>query len=128
MPLSFLFKEKFMHPVFHKTFGGLTRRYYLRHLFFASILLGIFLVADLTHNAPSYDRLLYIFVSTFLYPYSRFVYEGVVNFLLGGNVFFGDAVLFLAVKAVSMLLCWFLAIVIAPIGLLYLYFYHSKSR
>ena len=64
----------------------------------------------------------------FLYPYSRFVYESVVGYLMGNNVFFVNAFLMLITKLFTMLLCWFLSIFIAPVGLLYLYFYHSKQE
>ena len=66
-------------------------------------------------------------VSTFLYPYSRFVYESVVGFLMGENVFYFNAFVMLFAKLFTMLMCWSFAIVVAPIGLAYLYFHHSKA-
>jgi F0F1-type ATP synthase assembly protein I len=67
-------------------------------------------------------------VNTLLYPYSRFVYESVVNFIMGENVFFVNAILLLAVKIASMLFCWLCAIFVAPVGLAYLYYHHSKPQ
>jgi hypothetical protein len=66
-------------------------------------------------------------VSTLLYPYARFVYESVVGFIMGENVFFVNALLMLGAKIITMFVCWFLAIFIAPLGLLYLYWYHSRQ-
>jgi hypothetical protein len=69
-------------------------------------------------------------VCTLLYPYSRFVYESVIEFLTGNNEFYvAGNLLFLMIifKLVMMTLCWTLAPFIAPIGLGYLYFHHSRS-
>lgn len=41
-------------------------------------------------------------------------------------MFFINAILLLFVKSFTMLACWTFALGFAPIGLLYLYFYHSK--
>ena len=67
-------------------------------------------------------------INTFLYPYSRFVYESVVDFVLGENVFIVNVIFMLAIKLVSMLFCWLFAIFIAPFGLAYLYYRHSKEE
>lgn len=67
-------------------------------------------------------------INTLLYPYARFVYESVVGFIMGGNVFFVNAFFMLFVKLMTMALCWAGAIFIAPIGLAYLYYHHSKER
>lgn len=70
-------------------------------------------------------------INTLLYPYSRFVYESIVNFIMGDNIFFFQGKLFLIywfIKIWIMLLCWVCSIIIAPIGLIYLYFYHSRNQ
>jgi len=54
----------------------------------------------------------------------------VVHFLFGNNVYFLSGILLLMVLMVKLLMIYFCfmgAIVIAPIGLAYLYYYHSKS-
>lgn len=120
-----------MHPLLAKTFGGLSASYYVRHFIFG-LMFPIFTLVMLnqgqTSQAAPLPTLLMLAVNTLLYPYSRFVYESVVNFILGQNLFLVNAVLMLAVKVMSMLLCWFLAIFIAPIGLAYLYFHHSREH
>lgn len=70
--------------------------------------------------------LLTVVANTLLYPYSRFVYEGVMGFILGENVFLVDGLLMLATKVATMLFCWAAAVLVAPIGLAYLYYHHSK--
>lgn len=119
--------EKSMHPVIAKTFGGLSVSYYIRHFIFG-LTIPIFVLLMLNQgDRPIPMSMLFMFaVNTLLYPYSRFVYESVVGFIMGENVFFVNALLMLAVKAVTMMLCWVLAIFIAPLGLAYLYFHHSK--
>lgn len=124
-----------MHSILKKTFGGLSKEYYFRQLFFGaliSIAYGL-LVYNLSqsHKSGSSWLLPFLFVwftlSALLYPYSRFVYESIVDFVIGENWFLLPAVLMLFVKLLTMLICWGGAIFIAPIGLLYLYFYHSKN-
>jgi len=45
---------------------------------------------------------------------------------MGENVFYINAILMLFVKATTIILCWVFSIFIAPVGLAYLYYYHSK--
>lgn len=75
----------------------------------------------------AFGAILILIANTFLYPYSRFVYESIVDFIIGNNTFFANAIFMMFVKMTTMLLCFLLAIIIAPIGLLYLYFYHSRN-
>ena len=46
---------------------------------------------------------------------------------MGRNMFFVNALLMLFIKVMTMFICWFLAIFIAPLGLLYLYWHHSRQ-
>ena len=116
-----------MHPVIAKTFGGLSAPYYFRQLIFGMAFpIFIYLMLSQSNRPLQMPMLLMALVNTLLYPYSRFVYESVMNFIMGKNVFFVNALLMLAVKLLSMLLCWAFAIFVAPIGLAYLYFHHSK--
>ncbi|MFZ3118562.1 MAG: hypothetical protein WA159_09600 [Variovorax sp.] len=118
-----------MHPVITKTFGGLSRAYYIRQLLFGA-LFPAFIIAMVTSRPGSMPlgigMVAYLVVSTLLYPYARFVYESVVGYVMGGNVFFVNAFFMLLVKGFTMMLCWCFAIFIAPIGLLWLYVHHSK--
>lgn len=118
-----------MHPVIAKTFGGLSPQYYFRHFIFGLIFPAIFLYASIRGGGGiPIGVAIFFAVNTFLYPYSRFVYESIMGFLLGDNVFFINALVMLFVKLLTMALCWTFAIFVSPIGLLYLYYYHSKKR
>lgn len=114
-----------MHPVIQKTVGGLSAACYGRHFFFGCIFLAVFLFVGATMGLADFATWVAIFVNTFLYPYSRFAYESAVGFIFGKNVFIVNAAIFLFVKVVTMMMCWWLAMLIAPLGLAYLYFYHS---
>ena len=117
-----------MHPVIAKTFGGLSPSYYVRQFFFGLLIpVFIFIVMSQGKQSLHLPMLLMMAVNTLLYPYARFVYESVVAFIVGQNLFFVNAILMLGVKLMTMLLCWSLAIFIAPVGLAYLYYYHSKA-
>lgn len=118
-----------MHPVIAKTFGGLSAQYYVRQFLFGLIfpVLLLFMLSHLTTSNPVPFIAYALFaVNTLLYPYSRFVYESIVSYIMGGNVFFVNAILMLVVKLMTMAICWAAAILIAPIGLLYLYVHHSR--
>lgn len=119
-----------MHPMVEKTFGGLSRAYYCRQLFFGLLFpIMVLTMASASHRPTSlsFSMLTLLTVNTLLYPYARFVYEGIVGFLLGDNVLFVNAFLMLLVKFITMSICWAGAIFIAPVGLLYLYFHHSRA-
>ncbi|MBC9132024.1 hypothetical protein JMI89_08155 [Frischella sp. Ac48] len=112
----------------NKTFGGLEKRYLLRQYFFG-LVYGIFLlVMPITHfKIPeSILAIILVLIMWGLYPYSRFVYESIIDFIMGDNIIFSNLILFLFVKIITMGLCFVFSIFIAPFGLLYLYFYHSR--
>lgn len=117
-----------MHPVIAKTFGGLSKPYYFRHFVFGLIFVAFFVLISLeSPNGTPSSGVVLVAISTFLYPYSRFVYESVVGFILGDNLFMLPIMLMLFAKLITMLLCFIFAIFIAPVGLAYLYYYHTKQ-
>lgn len=116
-----------MHPVIRKTFGGLSASYYVRNLLFALIFpIFVILVTSRSPQPMPIGMMAFLVVCTLLYPYARFVYESVIGFVMGNNGFFVNAIFMLFVKLFTMAMCWALAIVIAPIGLAWLYWHHSK--
>ncbi|MHC6225508.1 hypothetical protein ACYU03_12160 [Pseudomonas sp. X10] len=116
-----------MHSFFAKTFGGLTTSYYVRQFLFG--LIFAVLIVAMALNNPSGVKLGMVgfaLINTLLYPYSRFVYESIVGYIMGNNVFFVNALLMLFVKLMSMAMCWSFAIFIAPVGLAYLFWRNSR--
>lgn len=111
------------------TFGGLSFRYYLRQLFFSAVILALMLfVAVQGGGQIRIDQVVLLLANALLYPYSRFVYEEVMGFLMGDNVFFVNALFMLIVKFFTIIPCWGFAIFIAPLGLAYLFFYHRRAQ
>ena len=118
-----------MNHLITKTFGGLSLRYYARQFIFGLIFPALFLFMQSQTTQPtSIGMIVFLVISTLLYPYSRFVYESIIDFIMGQNVFFINTIVMLITKLTTMLLCWVFAIFIAPAGLVYLYFYHSKQQ
>lgn len=117
-----------MHPAIQKTFMGLTPSYYLRQLFFGS-LTSVFMILLFYALKGSNMTTLVVFsiINALLYPYSIFVYESISNFIKGDNIFFLSLSSMFAIKVFTMYIFWGFAIFIAPVGLVYLYFYNSKN-
>lgn len=117
-----------MHPVIQKTLGGLSPQYYFRQFFFGLIVAAfIFFMSTQGGRPMPIGMLFFTVISTLLYPYSRFVYESCVGFIMGENIFFVNAIFMLISKFVTMAMCWAFSIFVAPIGLAYLYYHHSKA-
>lgn len=116
-----------MASLFWKTLGGLDPVCYLRHLFFGLIFPGLLYLAN-KERTVTWDVYIYAVGSTLLYPYARFTYEGIVHFIVGTNVFYLNAWVFLFWKAATMTACWVLAPIVAPFGLLYLYVHHTRAE
>ena len=117
-----------MHPVIRKTLGGLAPEYYFRQFVFglAITAFGLYAGSHGGERMPPVNLLVLSVVNTFLYPYARFVYESVMNFIMGRTVFFVNALFLLIAKFITM--CWMFAVFIAPIGLAVLFYYHSKAE
>lgn len=117
-----------MHPIIAKTFGGLSKPYYFRHFVFGLALAALCgFVLTRGPNGIQFSMIAILAVNAFLYPYARFVYESVVRFIMGENLFILPIFIVLFAKYVTMALCFTFAILIAPIGLAYLYYHHSKQ-
>lgn len=116
-----------MRDFIRMTFGGLSAHYYLRQLFFGALITAFVIWMALQGKSSlQLNMIVFPLICMLLYPYSRFVYEQVVGFIMGSNVFFGNAIVVLIAKAFTMLLCYAFSIFVAPIGLLYLYFRNRR--
>ncbi|WP_270869919.1 hypothetical protein [Campylobacter sp. JMF_04 NA10] len=78
---------------------------------------------DSSLNAAMY---VYIAISVLLYPYACFVYTGIVNFIMGDDVFVINVFVLLVWRLMIYMLLFLFAIFIAPIGLLYLWYASTK--
>lgn len=119
-----------MQSIFSKSFGGLTRAYYVRQLLFGSLFMILFCFLMSRTNSGLWakpEMLVLSAVLTFLYPYSRFVYESVYGYIVGDNVFYGSAGTMLMLKGFTMFVCWWFSFFVAPVGLAYLYWRNSRQ-
>lgn len=113
--------------IFYKTLGGLKASYYIRHFIFGAVISAIFGYMTIhSSSGLTAGSIIFIIINTIFYPYARFVYEQIIGFVMGENVFFVNAIMKLATKLFTMMMCWGLSIFIAPIGLAYLYYHHTK--
>ena len=118
-----------MHPIIHRTLGGLSPQYYFRQFFFGLLIATFIFYMTLQGGRPMpIGIVLFTVASTILYPYSRFVYESIIGFVMGENVFYVNAIFMFVTKLLTMAMCWALAIFVAPIGFAYLYYHHSKTE
>ncbi|CAH0533141.1 hypothetical protein VST7929_01002 [Vibrio stylophorae] len=117
-----------MNPILRKTFGGLSKQYYIRQFIFSIPFLALLLFTELKSESISVIKLLVFTSLSFIYPYSRFVYESVVKYIMGNNILIVNLPLMLAVKAFTMFFCYMMGFVIAPIGLAYLYFHFTAAE
>jgi len=116
-----------MHPILARTVGGLLPSAYIRHFLFGLLFPAIAYAALSSRSTPSPWHMYAIFaVNSLLYPYARHAYETIVEFILGNNVIFANLGFVLFVKIFTMLLCWGFAVVVAPLGLLFIYFQTGK--
>lgn len=116
-----------MRSLFAKTFGGLSGPVYLRHFLFGAVIAAVLIAVSLSgKHQPNLSFITFVLINTLLYPYARFVYESVVNYIVGDNQFYWNALTFMIAKYFTITMCWAFALFIAPVGLIYLFFRNSK--
>ena len=116
-------------------FKGLKPSYYWRHFILGGILPIIFIgygIYSLFHNpnVTLYDVVTTSFLlltMLVLYPFSRFAYESIVEFVMGNNVIIANAMLIFIYKYLSYALLLTLSWFIAPIGMIILFFYNKHQ-
>jgi hypothetical protein len=118
-----------MSSIFARTFGALTRKYYLSQFMIGGTLAAIFIIKmnSGTHSLPIFAIIL-IAINALLYPYARYVYESTINYLMGDTLFVFNIFFLMIAKLMTIAFCFGAAILIAPIGLIYLYFKTGKLQ
>lgn len=116
-----------MKSFIDKTVGGLSPAYYIRHFIFSLTIPAVLIYARRHKGGKGVDPKEYgVFVNTMLYPYARFLYERITSYIVGNNNFITTPLALLYKKAVSMVICWCLAIVMTPAGMLCLWYLHTR--
>jgi len=116
--------------IVYKTFGVLTPSYYLRNLFFGTIVSIFFillLIKDGMFSSILTSILILTIVATLLYPYAIFVYESIANFFMKDNRFALDNKVIISIKFFKVIFCWMFSLVIASLGLTYLYYANRET-
>lgn len=114
------------------TLGGLRREYFFRNLLIGSVFgLFMWLIIDMLEAKASVPKSFhelvimkgYIVCNSLLYPYAKFLYDCFWELLLGDRVYaYSINVFTVWFILVARLMCWFFAWILAPIGLIVLYF------
>ena len=108
-------------------FQSLNRDWLIRHYLFG-FAFYVFFVFTSVSQVGRFDAKLLIFLPcALLYPFAMFVYESLVDFIVGDNVFFISGLLMLAWKVVRFFIIWLLAVPIGLIGFIYLYFVYGRQ-
>jgi hypothetical protein len=118
-----------LYSLLSKTFGGLSRPYYFRQLFFGLLFACIFFSIGYSSGVGLQPKMLAIAIAgAVLYPYSRFVYDSILEFFMGDNVIELPLMFALMKTVFGIGLCFLFAPFIAPVGLLFLLYHHSKEE
>ena len=117
-----------MKDFFINTFGGLKPSYLIRQYIFGICLALFFANMNMQGGRElSLGVMSMLVINTALYPYSRFVYESVIEFILGDNTFYVNAIVMLFAKIMTMFICWVAAIFVAPVGLAFIYYKNTRA-
>lgn len=122
-----------MNSFLQKTFAGITRTFYWRQflfglLFYIPLMYQYLKLLKAEDTYTSVFMILILSTMQFLFPYARFVYHSITDFLLGGNVLIVNVFIMLIYKFIMRAICWAFSPILALFGLIYLYFYHSRKE
>lgn len=105
-----------------KTILGLDNHTYIRHFLFGVIIFMVICIfVSLPFSGVKLNSFLLInfSINTLLYPLSRHAYEAAIDYLVRDKTeFWVSLKLLILIKFISILLCWALAIIIAPIWII----------
>lgn len=102
-------------------FRSLDRDWLVRHYLFAFAFYAFFVFTSISQTGKFETKLLFFLFCALLYPFAMFVYESLINLIVGDNVFLIGGFLMLAWKIFRFIIIWFLAVPIGLIGFIYLY-------
>jgi hypothetical protein len=121
-------RQLYISPTKIMSILGLSIPYFFRQLFFGAMIGALTLVKQNTKTLQFSDPNFVTIGATLLYPYSRFLYEEVMRLILGNNVFVIPILIALPSKMLTMVLCWFFSIVLAPIAWIYIFLYRQANN
>ncbi|HAP4240838.1 TPA: hypothetical protein IUV43_000762 [Enterococcus faecalis] len=101
-------------------FTSLHPAYLIRQYIFSGIVTAFFYFSS-PDTAPT-SFYVFLGLSFLLYPFAMFVYDSIVSLLMGNNVWITSGILAFIWGFIKILLIYFFSVLIAPIGILILYF------
>lgn len=116
-----------MQDFVRKTLYGLTLSYYVRQLIIGCVIGGSLDLIMLQMH-PNIPMAIFFGVKALLFPCARFVVHSVIGFMQGATLFIVPAIFLLLVKVVLIMVCWKMAIILAPVGMIGLFIYHSRAE
>lgn len=108
---------------FKNIFRALNSTWLIRHYIFAGLALLIF--KFMSTMTPG--QMTFYFVSAIFYPFAMFIYESILNLLIGENFFILPIKFMLIWKVIRFCFVLTFAIPIGIIGLLYIYYKVNKN-
>lgn len=118
--------------IFNRAFCGLRKHYFFRNLVIGlafSVLMWLLInnfEAKATLQKPFWDIFFvkaFFLLSGLLYPYAKFLYDYIWEFIIGDATYIYSINIFtIWFKLIFRIMCWGFAWILAPIGLIILYF------
>ena len=130
MTVSICFMARTSMSFIRRTFGGLSAAYYIRH-FLIGLIFYIFIMFDFggSKENPNYWSIMMAFTACqLLYPYAYFVYDRIADYISGDRGSYFVSHIMSVVRIFAVILCWFGAPIIAPLGLAWLYWEHGRQE
>lgn len=102
----------------------------IRH-FLIGLIFYIFIIFDFgaSKENPNYWSIMMTFTACqLLYPYAYFVYGRIADYISGDRGSYFVSHIMSVVRIFAVILCWFGAPIIAPLGLAWLYWEHDRQE
>lgn len=115
-----------MKQFVHAVFTSLQPSYFIRQYAFSGIMVA-FIYFGSNRNVPVSLELLLI-LNFLLYPFATFAYDSLIHLLLGNTVWIVSGLWSLIYSILKIGLIFFFSTLIAPIGILLLYFMNRKRE
>lgn len=98
--------------------------YLIRQYIFSGVVTALFYFTS-PNTAPT-SFYVFLGVNFLLYPFAMFMYDSAVSLLMGDNVWITSGLFALIWGLIKILLIYFFSVLIAPIGILLLFFINRK--
>jgi len=102
-------------------YGTLSLSYLIKQYVFGGLMYALMLYANGASPLHKTGVFIFLTLSLVLYPFAMFVYDSIINTLIDNWIIPVPAVLLLIWLPIKIVLIFVFAVLIAPIGILYLY-------